>query len=356
MTRIDVDRNDLSRTRITDDERAPLAEGDIRVAIEAFALTANNISYGVVGEKIGYWKFFPAEGPWGVIPVWGVGVVKESRHDALGVGERLYGYFPMGASLDMTPAKVSDRRFLDGAAHRADLPPVYNGYLRLDAEPGYDPETDNARMALYPLYATAFCLYDFFKDNDWFGAARILVLSASSKTAIGCALAFGEDDGAPEIVGLTSRGNLDWVRDLGIYSQAFDYDDLGAIAADTPTAIIDMSGNGPLLGALHKRLGDHMRYTSNVGLTHWSENAMGPDFIRERSAMFFAPGHMRKRASDWGPGVFEEKSFAFFRRAAARSGSILRYETISGLEAAHGAYQRLLAGTIRPDCALIVRP
>jgi hypothetical protein len=31
----------------------------VLVAIERYALTANNVSYALSGEQIGYWKFFP---------------------------------------------------------------------------------------------------------------------------------------------------------------------------------------------------------------------------------------------------------------------------------------------------------
>lgn len=354
--RVEVDRRDLSRVRLFDADYEPLRDGEIRVRIEAFALTANNISYGVVGEKIGYWDFFPAPDEWGVIPVWGVALVSDSRHSDIEEAEALYGYFPMGASLTMKPEKVTPARLFDATAHRAGLPPVYNAYKRLDSDPDYDPSTDEARIGLYPLFATSFCLYDFFADNDWFGAEQIVVLSASSKTAIGCAIAFGEHDDAPATIGLTSNRNRDWVDGLGLYDTVASYDDIGSIDARKPTAIIDMSGNGSVLGALHKHLGDNMRYTANVGLTHWSENATGPDFIRERSAMFFAPGHIQKRASEWGPGVFEEKSNDFWVRASKRSDAFLTYDRIEGLARCEAAYHSLLKGDIPPDRVLIIRP
>ena len=60
-----VDRADLRRTTLVDaDPDVALAEGEALLAVESFALTANNITYGAAGDMIGYWKFFPApEGP-----------------------------------------------------------------------------------------------------------------------------------------------------------------------------------------------------------------------------------------------------------------------------------------------------
>ena len=37
----------------------PLADGELRLRIERFALTANNITYAAFGEAMRYWDFFP---------------------------------------------------------------------------------------------------------------------------------------------------------------------------------------------------------------------------------------------------------------------------------------------------------
>lgn len=36
-----------------------LAVGEVLVKIDRFAITANNITYAVLGDKLGYWQFFP---------------------------------------------------------------------------------------------------------------------------------------------------------------------------------------------------------------------------------------------------------------------------------------------------------
>jgi len=354
MTTLEVRRDDLSRTRISERKAPSLNDGEILVKVDRFALTANNITYGVVGEKIGYWKFFPTEDGWGVIPVWGFADVVQSKHPEVPEGDRLYGYFPMGSHLVMAPDKVKAERLQDGAAHRAGLPPVYNSYARTKAEAHYDPAMDNERMLLFPLYATSFCLYDFLVDNKWFGARQIIIASASSKTAIGLAMALSEDQSAPELVGLTSPANLGTVSKLRLYSSVHSYDDIASIDASVPTVIVDMSGNGKVLSALHGRLGENMRYCSNVGLTHYDDNEMGPDFIRERSAMFFAPGHIQKRAADWGPGVFEKKAFVFWRDAAVKSRAWLKFEKAQGMNGLESAFRRVLKGEFSPDRGIIV--
>ena len=348
IEQFEVRKDDLAETRVMAHDAAPPDDGEIVVRVDRFALTANNVTYGVVGERIGYWKFFPVDDPWGIIPVWGFAEVVDSRHADVAAGERLYGYFPTATHLRLRPGKVQEERLVDAAPHRAELPAVYNAYARTAAEPWYDASMDDERMLLFPLYATSFCIADFLSDNEFYGATRTIVCSASSKTAIGLAYALRDDVGGRTLVGLTSRRNVDSVRALGLYDEVAAYDDLADIDAGTPTVIVDMSGNGEVLSALHALLGDNMRFTSNVGITHYDANVMGPDYIAERSAMFFAPGHIKKRAGDWGPGEFEKRALEFWHGAALRSRSWLTISRRDGMPGLEGAYKDVLAGTLSP--------
>ena len=358
MTKISefqVRRNKLDETKIVRRDAPDLGDGQVLVNVDRFALTANNVTYGIVGEKIGYWKFFPvAEEEWGLIPVWGFGDVEASNHPDVTVGERLYGYWPMASHLVMKPGKVSDGRLVDDAPHRRELPPVYNSYARVSKDPAYESDMDNDRMVLMPLYATSFCIYDFLKDNDWFGAARLIIGSASSKTAIGTAYAVKADDAAPTLAGLTSARNREAVERLGLYDEVVVYEDIEKMNANIATVIIDMSGDGGVLGRLHKLLGDNMKYTSNVGVTHFTENEMSPDFIRDRSAMFFAPGHIQKRTQDWGPGEFEKRALVFWRDAAMRSRKWLTIQEARGGGAIEHAWRDVLTGATPANASWVV--
>ncbi len=353
-----VRKDDLATHRLVAADAPELAEGEILVKVERFGLTANNITYGVAGERIGYWNFFPPhdndDGGWGIIPVWGFADVVESKSADVPVGERLYGYFPMATHLVMKPDRVSDARLFDAADHRAELPPVYNAYARVGGQSEELKALENARMVLHPLYATSFCLHDFFADNDWFGAEQLVVVSASSKTAIGLGYALADDDRAPATIGMTSPRNLDLVRSLGLFDTVLTYQDIASVDASRPTAIIDMSGSGAVLSELHGHLGDNMRYCSNVGITHWTDTGMGPGFIRERSAMFFAPGHMQKRAGDWGKGEFESRAFAFWQSAVGKSDVWLTYETTRDLADTVTVFDALRDGKVSPHSGLVV--
>ncbi|GAB5348400.1 DUF2855 family protein [Alteriqipengyuania sp. 357] len=357
LTQFVVRKDELRNGRIETQTLPPLDDGEVLARIDRFALTANNVTYGVMGDRIGYWKFFPAAGEAegeGIIPVWGFADIVESSHPDIPVGERLYGFFPMASHLVMKPAKVSETRFFDGAEHRAGLPPVYNAYARVTAEGDYDGSLDDARMVLFPLYATSFCIYDFMQDRGWYGADQVIVLSASSKTAIGCAYAIAGDPAAPKTIGVTSPRNAASVENLGLYGDVLTYDGIETIDASVPALIIDMSGNGQVLGRLHEHLGDAMKYTSNVGVTHYDANTMPPGFIRDRSEMFFAPGHIQKRTREWGPGVFEQRSHSFWKNAARDSRDWLTIRNESGADAVQRAWDAVVNAETPADAAWVV--
>lgn len=356
MKQLQVNRSDLSKTRIAEAEPAQLEAGQLRIEVEKFGFSANNITYGVAGDQLGYWQFFPALGGdegWGVIPVWGFGVVAESQCADLPVGERLFGYFPPASEVVMTPGDVSKGHFFDEAAHRAALPKGYNIYRRVAAEPGYSPDHDILRMLLYPLYATSFTLWDQLKEENWYGADQVVIVSASSKTSIGLAYALKADEDAPKTVGLTSKRNLEFVRSLGLYDRVLSYDEMGDLT-DQASAIVDMSGNADVLGALHAHLGDHMAHTLNVGLTHWDGTRKDGRINRDRSSFFFAPSRMQARMKELGAEEFSRRSIGFVMNTAAQSTDWLRLNDLGGLDGLEDRFNDVLLGKIEPQLGLYV--
>jgi hypothetical protein len=213
-----VAKADLRQTRVAPADPPPLAEGQARLAIERFALTANNITYAVFGEQMRYWDFFPGPEGWGRIPVWGHARVEASTHPDLAVGQRFYGYYPMSTHLTVTPRKTR-AGFADLAAHRADLPPVYNQYQAVGAA---SPAEDYQAL-LRPLFITGFLIEDFLDENALFGARSVVLTSASSKTAISLAFQLRQR-GQARVVGLTSARNAAFVEGLGYYDQVVTYD------------------------------------------------------------------------------------------------------------------------------------
>lgn len=363
MSELQVRKGDLATTRIVDTggedadaAGAAIGEGEILAWIDRFAFTANNITYGVVGDQLGYWRFFPSAGDdaegWGLIPVWGFADVVRSNVADVPEGERLFGYFPPATHLVLTPTRIAPDRFVDGAAHRSELPAGYNLYRRVNAEPGYDRATDAERMLFWPLHVTSFCLWDALQDKAWYGAEQVIVVSASSKTSIGLAYGLDMDEAAPPAVAVTSGRNREFVEKLGLYEATVTYDALGDIDASRPAVIVDMSGNDSVLEKLDEHLGDNMKFCLRVGVTHRDEAGSGKRL--ERSSFFFAPSHIEKRMKDWGPAAFFEKSTEFVRSTSARSRDWLKIRPVEGLPGLQAIFDDVANGRIAADEGLIV--
>ena len=356
-------KSDLTQSRITDTNSSSIDDGEIVVKIESYAFTANNVTYGVAGETIGYWKFFPAgndeNNEWGCIPMWGFAEIVESNIEDLNVGERLFGYFPPSDLLTLSPIKVSDQGFSDGKEHRKELPPVYNNYVRLSGEENYDASMDAVRALLFPLHITAFCLCDSLEEESYFGASQVIIISASSKTAIGLAQGLADVEDSPKIVGLTSARNLEFVESLGCYDEVISYDELNQVDCTISSAMVDMAGNREILGTLHGELGDNMLMCLTVGMTHWdngttAEDALGQAMQRDRTEFFFAPAHIQKRIGDWGHEGYSKKTNLFMTARAIQSKNWMQVKEISGLENFTSTYEEVVAGNINPNEGIIV--
>jgi len=306
MMDFEVRRDALREHRLVTTALPEVAAGEVLMAVDVFALTANNVTYAVAGDMMNYWDFFPAEAGFGRVPVWGFADVVQSNIEGVEVGERFYGYFPMGSHLLVAPTRVGAHGFTDGAAHRQHLNRVYNNYQRVSADPGYDPACETEQMLLRPLFTTSFLIEDFLVDNECFGATQILLTSASSKTSLGLAHLLHAKGGI-EVVGLTSATNRDFCVGLGCYDQVLTYADLESLDVHRPTAVVDMAGDAPLRGRIHRHFGAALRHDCMVGVTHWEAPPEQVDLPGPKPEIFFAPAQIQKRAKDWGPGGFEQR-------------------------------------------------
>ncbi len=348
-----VDQKNITKTELVDVSVQDLKDGQARLRIESFALTANNVTYAAVGFVIGYWKFFPTklEGM-GIVPVWGVAKVVESRAAELEVGTRLYGFYPMGEELVIAPRSDAPGVFLDTSPHRAELPAVYNTYpVVRDGT----PEEDHLRALLQPLLATSYLLADWLADNDHFGAQQIIVGSASSKTGLGlCKFLAEQENRSYRIIGLTSAANLGFVEGLKACDQVVEYDQIEELD-DVPSVYVDMAGNAQVKSRLHHHLADNMKYSAAVGTSHWDKFAQPQDLPGAKPQFFFAPEQIRKRREEWGPGVIEKHIAAAWRRIAAESSDWLNVRVHYGLQEARAVYDELAQGTASPRDGHVVR-
>jgi NADPH:quinone reductase-like Zn-dependent oxidoreductase len=344
----EVRRDDLRKTRFRETPLSEPAPGEALVRVDRFALTANNVTYAVAGDMLSYWKFFPADSGWGRVPVWGFAEVARSSVSALREGERLYGYFPMSSHLVLRPGALTPSGFVDAAPHRAALPPVYNQYRRLAADPGYDAALADRQAVLQPLFMTGWLLADLLADEQFCGARRVVIASASSKTSIALAAVLARAGGA-EVVGLTSARNAGFVEKLGCYDRVVRYDAIASLPAGEPAAFVDMAGDAAVLAAVHRHLGALLVRSIGVGLTHWESGPRATDLPGAKPEFFFAPTRIQKRTQEWGARALQERMGEAWRTFARDSERWLEIEAGRGRAAVERVYRDTLEGRARPD-------
>ncbi len=353
MNRILVDQQKITQTQADATDAAPLAAGEARLTLESFALTANNVTYAASGFAIGYWKFFPTgKAGQGLVPVWGIAEVTESRCDALAPGTRLYGFYPMADQLVIQPEVSARGNVTDVAAHRRELPAVYNSYVPVGQT---TPDQDHIRALLQPLLATSYLLSDWLEDNAYFGAQQVIVGSASSKTGLGlCKYLAEKHDRAFRIVGLTSERNRAFVEGLGACDSVLSYDQIADIA-QVPAVYVDMAGNALVKASLHGHLKDQLKHSAAVGISHWDQ--FNPSVALEgvKPEFFFAPAQIAKRRQEWGPGEIDRRITDAFMRLAGQASDWLTVKVHHGLETAPAVYAALAQGTADPREGHIIR-
>lgn len=355
-----IRRGHLGETRLHSGLDAALAAGQVRVAPELLALTANNITYAAFGDSMDYWRFFPSgEEGWGVLPAWGFGRVVQSLHPGVAVGERLYGYWPLASGAVLAPGRLNAQGFRDAAPHRAELHAVYNQYQRCNQDPFWRADTEAAQALLRPLFTTSWLIGDFMADNRFFGAGRVLLSSASSKTAYGTAFLLARREGL-EVVGLTSAQNRAFCERLGCYSKVLPYEALDAIPANEPCVYIDFAGNADLRRRVHERFADRLAYSCAVGAAHVAQLGGGAGLPGPRPTLFFAPAQAKKRQTEWGGEELQRRLVAawndFLARVLASDPPWLRIERHEGMPAAQAAYAQLLSGRADPARGHVLVP
>jgi hypothetical protein len=347
-----VARDNLQECKVIEidlPDAAELPEGALLMRIDRFALTANNITYAVLGDQLKYWQLFPAPGHFGNIPVWGFGDVVASKHPDIATGERLFGYFPMATHLVIEAADVSKRGLRDAAAHRQGVAPVYNAYARVSGDAAFGGRQGDHQALLRPLFMLSFLVDDHLAEHDFHGARSVMLSSASSKTAFGLAHLLHTQRKGIRVIGLTSAANADFVGSLGCYDEVVTYDRVTSLPSDSAVALVDMAGNGDLRARLHRHFGDKMKYSGRVGLTH---RALAPDEAELPGApptWFFAPDQIRKRAREWGPGGIDQRFSAAWSGFAPKLEQWLTVVEGRGPASVTAIYLDTLNGRVPPD-------
>jgi Protein of unknown function (DUF2855) len=303
VTTLEVRKDDVSEARLVTEDAPELKPGQALFEVERFALSANNVTYGALGDRLGYWRFFPAsEDGWGRIPAWGYARAGDLR---------VFGYVPMASHAVLR----LDDRLVETSEHRADLPKAYNVYAR-------DPGGGDAELLLRPLYVLSFLLDDALGDPG----RPVIVTSASSKSALGFARLQAERGTRP--IGLTSARNREFVERLDVYETVATYDDP---PSGDGALLVDIAGSRPI----------EAEETILVGATHRD------DLAGAGGATFFsAPSELRNRRA-----AVEQRFPRAFTRLVEWSGTWLNVRGGDALE----AYRAVAHGEAAPDEGYVVR-
>jgi NADPH:quinone reductase-like Zn-dependent oxidoreductase len=348
-----IARSDLHSCRFDDAPAPEPHEGQALLEIQAFGLSANNITYAMFGEAMSYWDFFPAEPGFGRLPVWGFAQVVRSRHAELAEGTRVYGYLPASTHLLVTPARVQAHGFIDAAQHRAALPGAYNAYIDVRADASYQREHEDEQMLLRPLFFTSFLLDDFLADSGLLDVQAVVVSSASSKTASALAFLLALR-GDAEVIGLTSQRSAQFVRSLETYDRVVTYEQAGSLAVE-PAVYVDIAGDASVREAVHRRYAAKLKHSAVVGATHHDSMGEVPDSLPgPRPAFFFAPDRVAKRTRDWGREGLEERVAEAWHPYVEWTGRWLQVRHGRGPQALQSAYLELLDGSIDPAQAHVL--
>ncbi|WOT06913.1 DUF2855 family protein [Shewanella youngdeokensis] len=351
----EVGKNALHKTRIVPlDIAQPLLENEVLLKVDKFALTANNISYGITGAALGYWQFFPCDlaadrALWGRLPVMGFADVIESNCCDIQVGERVWGFMPMASHVKIQAGKVSKTGFTDISPCRDGLAPLYSRFDRVTQNLSYSVKNEDYDILLRGLFTTSWLVDDFMFDHEYFGAQQYLITSASSKTSIALAFSIKQRGERPAIA-ITSEANLSFVSSLGCYDHVVSYADIHTLDSSVASILVDMAGGQSTLSAVHQHFADNLRYSCRIGVTQHTDVNLNNSFSIDnlpgaKPEFFFAPTQLQKRSAQWGAAVTMAQvsrsmlAYIDFCRAS------ISIDLTTNLNDLNAVYQRILAGT-----------
>ena len=379
-----VDKNEINKTHILDSELQPLQENEIRLKINKFALTSNTVTYGKIGTQFGYFDFYPydpsastkpapASSSWGYVPAIGWASVVESKVSNIPTGGKYFGWYPMSqyCTVQATPTQNG---FRDIGKHRKENAHVYTEHIRADVDPFRDnnlignqeeeDDYDDRQAILRGLFLTSFLADEYFVDKaNYFGAKSVIIVSASSKTALGIAQRIFDkntvvpDDQRLHVIGVTSARNEAFVKSTGFYDQTVTYDSIGddSICQNTAAVIIDMSGNWKVIQALHEHIGQNIQYSMAIGLSHHDAGVAPKSLVLPGPSptLFFAPSEVARRLKEWGPKVFHQHSKEALTSFIGGSKSWMEIQHVHGVSAVQREWLNAHDGNILPSVGMM---
>ena len=342
-----VKRDDLTTVEVVKEPDVALNDGEVRIMVEKIGLSANNISYAVTGDALGYWAHFSPNADWGSIPVWGFAEVTESRCADIEQGEKIFGFLPMSSSAVVTPTNVSDVCFTDSTGQRSALHPWYTRLYRCSSDPVYSESSQEVQPTLWALFMTGWMMVDQLEGE----VDRIIVSSASSKTAL--SLGWAAKARGIEVVGLTSSANHEFVDSLQVYSSVVTYDQLEQAVSNANTAYVDIAGNGKVTSDVHVVLGDRLIDSILIGSTHRAPSTEPLPMPGPTPRFFFIPDVAETKANELGFEAYHQQFASAWLEFAEWSLSWLEFENGVGAESIEAGYLANFQGGNPPQSAMV---
>ena len=337
MTRgqaLEVRRNDLTAVRIADNDVPSPGPGEVVFEVLRFGFSANNITYGRLGEALGYWRLFPAADGWGRLPVWGYLRVAASGTPDIAEGRLAYGLCPMSTQVELTPDRATSAGFVDAAPHRGRVAPTYNAYSWLDTDPAHVTALADHLLVLRPVFWLSFLVDDYLARCGYLtdSAVHVLVTSGSSRAAIGLTHLLSRR-GVPTI-GLTAEERCAALEELGSYTEVYSYE--GLVPRPARAVLVDLAGGSALRDRIAAQLGSALVHTAVAGFTH------GSGLPSATSAFLFVPDLIVERARAEGWHELNARYSMQLRRFAESSTAWLTISHAQGPAAVEAAYRRVL--------------
>lgn len=349
-----IRRDDLRATRWAPADLPTLPEGAVRLKVDTFALTANNVTYATFGEAMKYWEFFPTADPAdGRVPVWGFADVVESKAEHVKTGDRFYGYLPISEYFDVQPVNVGKHGFLDGAAHRQGLAPIYNTYINTEGDPSYDAELEDQQMLFRPLFTTGWMIDDCLMETGDPVPETVVISSASSKTAMALAHCL-KLRGGVDTVALTSPGNVGFLKKTGLYGRIQTYHEADELHARGLTAFVDFLGRPTLTSDVHNALKDRLIRSLIIGATDWEGDRTPVALPDPQPEFFFVPTYAAERAATLGGAEINRRLGAALKSFYTASKTFVTPKHAKGASAITKAWDKTVDARVSPSEGLIL--
>lgn len=172
----------LHVTQVVHEEIAEPQDGQLVLSVDRFGLSANNISYALLGNQFGlnFFKPFPAADGWGRVPAWGIASVLAGDPTLADVGDRFVGYVPMADHM-VLQARPTDSGLVDTSVLREGMLPLYRQMRRVSTDPVWREDLLDLELLLRPAYPPAALLADELHEQS---VTSVALTSATSKTAL----------------------------------------------------------------------------------------------------------------------------------------------------------------------------